>query len=141
MGTDIDGGKSTHSAEVLITRYNDSGKAKTDTDKSPIEVRVNTKGEIDIILDGADLNSAAVLNEAIIADATDTDILDPLKYQKTTSIVRLMKGSLGSKSYGISSDTTYIYVDAVASYENFPVNVPIRRKSIPSSGTVKKEFF
>lgn len=139
MGTDIDGGKSTHSAEVLITRYNDSGKAKTDTDKSPIEVRVNTKGEIDIILDGADLNSAAVLNEAIIADATDTDILDPLKYQKTTSIVRLMKGSLGSKSYGISSDTTYIYVDAVASYENFSGKRSYSQKEHPFFGNGEKK--
>ena len=139
MGTDIDGGKSTHSAEVLITRYNDSGKAKTDTEKSPIEVRVNTKGEIDIILDGADLNSAAVLNEAIIADATDTDILDPLKYQKTTSIVRLMKGSLGSKSYGISSDTTYIYVDAVASYENFSGKRSYSQKEHPFFGNGEKK--
>ena len=139
MGTDIDGGKSTHSAEVLITRYNDSGKAKTDTDKSPIEVRVNTKGEIDIILDGADLNSAAVLNEAIIADATDTDILDPLKYQKTTSIVRLMKGSLGSESYGISSDTTYIYMDAVASYENFSGKRSYSQKEHPFFGNGEKK--
>lgn len=139
MGTDIDGGKSTHSAEVLITRYNDSGKAETDTDKSPIEVRVNTKGEIDIILDGADLNSAAVLNEAIIADATDTDILDPLKYQKTTSIVRLMKGSLGSESYGISSDTTYIYVDAVASYENFSGKRSYSQKEHPFFGNGEKK--
>lgn len=139
MGTDIDGGKSTHSAEVLITRYNDSGKAKTDTDKSPIEVRVNTKGEIDIILDGADLNSAAVLNEAIIADATDTDILDPLKYQKTTSIVRLMKGSLGSELYGISSDTTYIYVDAVASYENFSGKRSYSQKEHPFFGNGEKK--
>lgn len=139
MGTDIDGGKSTHSADVLITRYNDSGKAETDADKSPIEVRVNTKGEIDIILDGADLNSAAVLNEAIIADATDTDILDPLKYQKTTSIVRLMKGSLDSEAYGISSDTTYIYVDAVASYENFSGKRSYSQKEHPFFGNGEKK--